>query len=111
MNYYIVDRYGKKIIPEQGSPSNVNVDNILLDLKLTNTLNRFKEFVYIDGELTTLNIWDSPDKETQYYEVLYNYTDGNLTEIITTRISDSFTYSKVLDYSLEGNLTSINITT
>lgn len=111
MNYYIINKYGKKVIPGQAVPVSSDVQNILLDLKLTDTLVRYKEFIYTGEDLTSLEIWDSPDKFVQYYEISYIYSLGNLTEIITTRISDSFTYTKVLDYDLSGNLNSINITT
>ncbi len=86
------------------------INNILLDLKLTDTLQRYKELIYTGDDLTELNIWDSPSRLVQYYSISYIYTLGNLTQIVTTRTSDSFVYTKDLDYDINDNLTSINIT-
>lgn len=114
MIFYIINAQGKKVYPGNASPPSPpspEVDIILLDLKLTNTLARYKEFIYTLDELTGLNIWDSPSKLVQYYSISYFYTLGNLTQIITTRISDSFVYTKDLTYDVGGNLLDINITT
>lgn len=114
MIWYIINAQGKKVYPENASPAptpSPEIDIILLDLALTNTLARYKEFIYTLGELTELNIWDSPSKLVQYYSISYLYILGNLTQIITTRTSDSFTYTKDLSYDIDGNLLNINITT
>lgn len=103
---------GGRFIEDDWSPTAQynEINNILLDLKLTDTLQRYKELTYTDGNLTELNIWDSPSKLVQYYSISYIYTLGNLTQITTIRTSDSFTYVKDLAYDSDGNLLNINIT-
>jgi hypothetical protein len=88
-----------------------NIDTINLELQLTDSLNRYKEFIYTGDNLTSIEIWDSPSKLTQYFETTYTYIGDNLTEIEITRISDGFIYTKELTYDINNNLTSINITT
>lgn len=111
MEFYIINAFGKKIYPENATIVSPEVNVILLDLTLTNTLLRYKEFIYTGSDLTSMNIWDSPSKVVQYYSISYLYTLGNLTQTVTTRISDSFSYTKTFAYDGSGNLLNINITT
>lgn len=99
--YYDVDTYGF------GTGA---VDTINLELKLTAILNRFKELTYnVSGNLTNIGIWDSSAKVTKYFNIDFNYTGDNLTNIETTRISDSYVYNKNLTYDVNNNLTEIEI--
>lgn len=99
--YYDVDTYGF------GAPQ---IDVINLELKLTSVLNRFKELTYdVSGNLTNMKIWNSSAKTIQYFNIDFNYTGDNLTNIETTRISDSYVYNKNLTYDVNNNLTEIEI--
>jgi hypothetical protein len=100
--YYDIDSFGF------GSAS---IDAVNLELKLTATLNRFKEFIYDgSGNLITMRIWDSISKAVEYFNISFNYTGDNLTNIQTIRISDSYTYDKDFVYDGSNNLVSIEIT-
>jgi hypothetical protein len=110
MKFYILDKDGKTEFISKSITNSNDIDNILLDLKLTDTLRRYKEFTYTGDDLTELNIWDSSSKLVQYYSITFDYTLGNLTQIVTTRISDSFVYTKDLTYDINGTLLNINIT-
>lgn len=99
--YYDVDTYGF---------GTGVVDTINLELRLTAILNRFKELTYdVSGNITNMGIWDSSAKVTKYFNIDYTYTGDNLTNIETTRISDSYVYNKNLTYDVDNNLIEIEI--
>jgi len=87
---------------------NAAIDEIELALKST-SLVEYREFIYTGEELTTINIWDSPSKNTKYYQQDFTYDSGNLTNIQITRIGDTFVYNKVFTYNGGGDLISIDI--
>jgi len=73
-------------------------------------LNLYKEFLYdVDGNITNQNIYTDSGKSTLLYNIVYSYTGENISNIEVTRLSDSFTYNKLLSYDSSDNLTSINI--
>lgn len=70
----------------------------------------FKQFSYdVDGNIIEQNIYKDNTGTDLLFNIVYHYVSGNLTEIIVTRSSDSFTYTKTLTYDLSGNLTTIQI--
>ena len=90
--------------------SGANIDHIELELKMTSSLFRYKEFTYnVSGDISLQEIWDSSLKATKYYTITYTYTLGDLVNIEVERVSDGFTYNKEFEYDLQGNLTTINI--
>ena len=88
----------------------LSLDSIYLDLKLTDVLDRYKEFTY-DGSnnLTELNIYTSPAKNILLYNVVYDYTGDNISLITITRASDNVVYTKALSYDVNNNLINIDI--
>ena len=93
-----------------GVPTSETIDVIKLDLKLTNQLNRYKEFIYNgSGDLITIKIWNSSSKTIQFYNQSFTYTLGTLTKITTLRNSDNFSYDTNFIYDINGVLTGINI--
>lgn len=90
--------------------ASANIDHIELELKMTSSLFRYKEFTYnVEGDISLQEIWDSSLKGTKYYNITYSYTLGDLVNIEVERVSDGFTYNKEFEYDLQGNLTTINI--
>lgn len=70
---------------------------------------RYNEFVYdINGNLETINVWDSSLQLTKLFEKDFTYTNGDLTNIHITRFSDMYEYDKQFDYDISGNLVGIN---
>jgi hypothetical protein len=89
----------------------VNVNTIELDLKLTSSLNRYKVFGYdSNGNIISQNIYADNTMANQFYGIVYNYTGSNLSSIVVTRTSDSFSYTKTFTYDSSNNLLNINIT-
>lgn len=87
------------------------VSAILLELEMTNSLLRFKEFTYnLNGDISNKSIYTNSTKSTKLYNVDYTYNvSGDLTNTETTRVSDSFVFNKEFSYDINGNLISINI--
>lgn len=82
------------------------------DIRLITKISKvdvYKEFIYTSGNLSTVNIWEDDTMSVKIYQTNYSYSGGNLTQIQTTRTSDSFVYTKIFTYDGEGNL--INIET
>lgn len=93
------------------SPGTVDVnrvERIELDL-LSNptTVVKFKELLYTGDFLTGIDIWTNSAKVVKLYSQVFNYTGDTLSSIVTTRISDSFSYTKTFTYNIAGVLTSI----
>jgi hypothetical protein len=86
------------------------INVILLDLQLTNRLNRYVEFEYdVDGNVDNKSIYRDDTKIVKYYNIDYAYNSGDLITMTVTRISDSFSYVKEFEYDIDGNLININI--
>lgn len=87
------------------------VSAILLELEMTNSLLRFKEFTYnVSGDISNKSIYTNSTKSTKLYNVDYTYNvGGDLINTETTRVSDSFVFNKEFSYDINGNLISINI--
>lgn len=87
---------------------NSKINNIQNELKAA-SLTRFKELIYTNDVLTTMNIWEDETKTHKLYQADYTYSGDDLSTVQVTRIWDNFIYTKQLNYD-SGNLVSVNIT-
>jgi hypothetical protein len=69
----------------------------------------YKEFTYVAGTMTAMDIWTSPQKGAKLFNKTYAYVDGTLTTSVLTRISDAATITSTYGYA-GGSLTSITRT-
>lgn len=69
----------------------------------------YKELSYVDGYLDNIGIWTDNTKVFKLFNKDLSYTDGNLTEVLLERISDSSKLLKILNYDGENNLSSITV--
>lgn len=69
----------------------------------------YKEFGYTGNELTVIDIYEDKTKAIQLFGKTLTYTDGKLTQIDLTRISDSATLTKKFTYT-GSQLISIEVT-
>jgi hypothetical protein len=65
-----------------------------------------KEYDYTDGDLTSINVWDSAAKLTQIFSYILSYTDGDLTQKVVTDHINSQTLTVTYGYT-NGDLTSV----
>lgn len=104
-----VDGMWKPSSAGSGTVSQSEKNNLELELTSSlSNLNAFKEFVYTDSVLTTINIYDNSNKDTLLYKKEFTYIDEQLTTILITRLSDLATITKTLSYT-NGELVSIDI--
>jgi len=119
-NKEISQEYGKLVQIHEGKfydglgneipfESTTDIDFIELDLKLSGSVSRFKEFIYdVSGNITQIKIYKNSTKTELLYVTDYTYEDDNISTISTTRISDMFNYTKTFTYNIAGNITSID---
>jgi len=70
----------------------------------------YKEFTYAGGNLTQINIWDTPSKVTQLFTKTFTYGGGGeLTQIQTSDLISLLTLTKVITYN-SGNIDTITET-
>ena len=83
---------------------------IELAFKMSSLL-AYKELTYASGVLTDVDVYEASDKLVKLFEKALTYDgEGRLAESTLTRISDSFTLTKVFAYDAGGNLTSVTRT-
>ena len=66
----------------------------------------FKEFTYTSGDLTQIDIWDDQSKTTLLMRKVLSYSNGDLSNIVTTHsgisVQTNYTFTS-------GDLTSIDM--
>lgn len=67
----------------------------------------YKKFTYTGADLTKIELFDTPLMVTLLFQKDFTYSGGNLTTLLTTRVSPSNTLTKTFAYS-GGDL--VNIT-
>ena len=88
-----------------------DIDFLELDLKLSGSVTRYKEFIYnINNDITQIKIYRDNTKSNLVYVIDYTYDGDNISTISTTRINDMFNYVKTFDYDVNGNILSIDVT-
>lgn len=81
---------------------------IFEDRKLKDLTDKYKKLTFdIDGNLTLINYYSDSSLINSTYNVEMIYTNSNLTQIKTTRLSTNTIITKNLVYDLDDNLTSI----
>ncbi len=92
-----------------------NVEDVLesIDSQISEiSQDGYKVFSYdVNGNLTNKDVYEDSSLANKLYEFTYTYTGDNLTQITVLRLSDSFTYNKVLSYDVNNNLTTIDLIT
>jgi hypothetical protein len=73
-------------------------------------LSNYSEFTYSQqGDLTDIDIYESDSKVVTLFTKDFAYKQGNLTDILLTRISDGVQLLKLFTYSQQGDLTTITV--
>jgi hypothetical protein len=86
-----------------------DIDKIELELKLpADSFYRYKVFTYLNGELSQITTYTNQSMTGLLFTQQFIYSSGNLTSQIVTRNTDNFQYTKVYNYDINGNLTTIN---
>jgi len=80
--------------------STANTDKLDIQLDFNAVYDdAYKEFTYVSGDLTQIDIWDTVSKVTKLYTKVFTYTTGDLTEIETTDEVNTKTLTKTFTYS------------
>jgi hypothetical protein len=69
----------------------------------------YKEFTYVDGQLTGVNVYEDNTKTVQLFNKILAYTGSRLTQTVLTRISDGATLTKDFVYDVDNNLESVTV--
>jgi hypothetical protein len=125
MSDYIVKKNSKKIIRtkekerivvrDKGSPgpqgpaggSSSLLSQILLEWNESYPRN-FKEVTRISGQITQVDVWDSPDKNIHLFSKVISYLASKISSILITHISSGATISKSISYDIDGNIVSVD---
>jgi hypothetical protein len=72
-----------------------------LAFKVANASNFKKPTYNLQGQLTVVDIWETPAMLVKLFSKALAYTDGKLTTSTLTRISDGATLVRTLTYAAE----------
>jgi len=88
-------------------------DKLSLELEMafkTANLTNYKEFGYdIDNSLNLITIYENDTKAVTLFTKSLIYTNGNLSQTVLTRITDSAILTKDISYDINGLLESIEV--
>lgn len=102
---------GTSLIGPQGNPGPEGSLPLALEMKLAfkaANLTNYKILSYVDSILSEIDIWETQAQLTKLFNKVLTYNiNGQLSQIILTRISDSTVLTKDFVYNLDGSLNSI----
>jgi hypothetical protein len=73
-------------------------------------LTNYKVLTWTLGQLTAIDIWETPAMLVQLFGKTFSYTGDQLDQTVLTRMSDSATLTRSLAYDIDGNLVSVTTT-
>jgi hypothetical protein len=96
---------GTIIQKEEANFQYLELESLFKNAALTN----YKELTYIDGNITTIEVWENDAKMTKFFTKNITYSNGNITKIDITDNITGKVMNRTVGYDLSYNI--VNITT